>query len=106
MNEQKPFVLVLIRDNSLMRHWSFLAVDELAVARHVLRYYWQYEDVFWALRISLRDVESVSPEQLLKEIRDSYPNQRVRAVLHLLAVADPADCGQDESLRTGSEIRS
>lgn len=41
MNEPNQFVLVLIRENALMGHWSFRAADELAVARHVLRQPWQ-----------------------------------------------------------------
>ena len=40
---------------------------ELAVARHILRHCWDYEDVFWALRISLRDVKNWSAEKLLPE---------------------------------------
>ncbi len=90
MNEPNLYVLVSIMENALMGHWSFRAADELSVARYVLRNPWQYEDVFWALRISLREVDRITPEELLQAIRDSYPNTHVRAVLYLLPVKEPA----------------
>ncbi len=92
MNEANQFVLVVIREDALMGHWSFRVADELAVARHLLHDSWEYENVFWALRISWREIEQLSPEQLLQAIRDSYPNRHVRAVLYLLRVESPADC--------------
>ncbi len=98
MNEANQFVLVSIMENALMGHWSFRAADELAVARHLLRDPWQYENVFWALRISWKEVEQLDPEQLLQAIRDSYPNRHVRTVLYLLRVESSADCTQGESL--------
>lgn len=96
MNEANQFVLVSIREDALMGHWSFRAADELAVARHLLDDPWQYENVFWALRISWKEVEQLSPEQLLQAIRDSYPNRHVRAVLYLLRVESPASCVQEK----------
>lgn len=102
MSQQNQFVLVSIMDNALMGHWSFRAADELAVARHLLRDPWQYQDVFWALRISVQDVQRLSPADLLQEIHGSYPNSHVRAVLHLLRIAQTADCGQDEALGAAS----
>ncbi len=79
-------------ENALLGHWSFRAEDELAVARHMLRDPWEYQDVFWALRASVQEVERATPEELLQAIRDSYPNPHVRAALYLLPIADPADC--------------
>jgi hypothetical protein len=97
MNENQ-FVLVSIMENALMGHWSFRAADEPTVARHLLRHPWQYQDVFWALRLSPKDVECLSPDELLQAIRDSYPNPHVRAVLYLLRIVEPADCAQADSL--------
>jgi hypothetical protein len=96
MNRQKQFVLVSIMENAFMGHWSFWASDEVTVARHLLLNAWNYQDVFWALRISLRDVERLSAEELLQAIRDSYPNQKVRAVLYLFPIGEPADCAKAE----------
>jgi len=98
MNEQNQFVLVSIMENALMGHWSFRAVDERAVACHLLRHAWEYQDVFWALRLSPKDVENLGPDELLHAIHDSYPNQHVRAVLYLLRITQPADCAPAELL--------
>jgi hypothetical protein len=101
MREQKQFVLVSIMENALMGHWSFRAPDELAVARYLLGHLWEYQDVFWALRISPDEVESLSPEELLQAIHDSYPNQHVRAVLYLLPIGPTAVCTPAESTIMG-----
>ena len=85
-------MLVCVSEDALVRHWSFRASDELAVARHLLRDPWEYQHVFWALCISVQEVKTLRPEELLQAIRDSYPNRRVQAVLYLLPVATPADC--------------
>jgi len=97
MNEPPQFVLVLIRENALMRHWSFRAADELAVARHVLHHAFEYEDVFWALRISLVDIEGLEAKELLQAIHDSYFNQKGHVVLYLLPVEQTVDCLPAES---------
>ncbi len=102
MTDQNLFVLVSIMENALMGHWSFRAKDELAVAHHLLRHAWDYDKVFWALRISLREVDQITPENLLQAIHDSYPNQRVRAVLYLLRVTEPAQCSEPEPLENAA----
>jgi hypothetical protein len=84
-------------ENFLKGYWSFRASDELTVIRYLLRHAWNYTDVFWALRISMREVDQVTPEELLQAIHESYYTQRVRAVLHLLRVTEPADCSEVES---------
>lgn len=102
MNERKHFLLVSIREDALMGYWSFHADNELAVARCLLRDPWQYQDVFWALRVSLSEAERLGPEELLAAIHGSYPNARVRAVLYLLPVVQPADCSDVTSTRPTS----
>jgi hypothetical protein len=98
MSAENQFVLVAITKNFLKGYWCFRASDELSVARHLLRHAWNYTDVFWALRVSLREVDQVTPEELLQAIRNSYYNQRVRAVLYFLRVSEPADCSGVESI--------
>jgi hypothetical protein len=72
MPDQPFFFLVSMMDDALMGHWTFRAADELAVMWQLLRDPWSYEDVFWGLRISLRDIDQVTPEELLEAIKDSY----------------------------------
>lgn len=86
MPDQPLFFLVSIMDDALMGHWTFQAADELSVMRHLLRDPWSYEDVFWGLRISLRDIERVTPEELLQVITDSYGPAKTRTVLYLIRV--------------------
>jgi len=92
MSEPNLFMLVSQMEGQLMGYWSFRARDELAIARYLLHDPWEYQDVFWALRISVQEVETLSPEGLLHAIRDSYWNPHVRAVLYLLPIVQPADC--------------
>jgi hypothetical protein len=68
----------------------------LAVATHLLRDPWEYQDVFWALRISTTEVQHMQPAELVQAIHDSYPNQRVRAVLYLLKIDRPIDCSSTQ----------
>jgi hypothetical protein len=104
VNEVREFVLVSIMDNSLMGHWAFQATDELAVARFLVQNAWRYQDVFWALRIPLKEAERVPPEDLLRAIRGSYADSHRRAVLHLIATGPVVNCaevGQEEPSQEG-----
>lgn len=94
MNEQNLYVLVALMEDALMGHWAFRAADELAVARHLARNAWQYQDVFWALGISLKEADRLSPEYLLQAIRDTYRNPHRRAVLYLLNASTPVSCDE------------
>jgi hypothetical protein len=104
MNGQNLFVLVCVKEDVLLGQWSFRASDELAVARHLLQNAWDYQKVFWALRISVQEVDDMRPEELLQAISDSYYNQRLRGVLYLLRVAPPADCDGAGSLNGGPVV--
>jgi hypothetical protein len=103
MNEPNLFVLVIQSEGALLGHWSFRAADELTVARQLLQNAWDYQDVFWALRISTEVVQYLGPVELLQAIRDSYPNPHVRAVLYLLPISPVVDCDAAESRRSVPE---
>lgn len=92
MPDQTLFFLVSVMDDALMGHWTFRAADEMAVMRQLLRDPWSYEEVFWGLRISLREVDRVTPEELLQTINDSYGPAKTRTVLYLIRVAPEAIC--------------
>ena len=87
---KKTFVLVCIRDTTLMWHWTITADDELDVARHILPQPWTYENVFWALRINMQRVDAVREEQSLHSIKESWFERRGRAVLYLVPVEPTA----------------
>lgn len=86
MTDQPLFFLMSIVDDSVWDHWTFRAPDELAVMRHLLRYPWDYDGLFWGLRISPREIDQLTPEQLGKAIENSYGSPRCRAVIHLIRV--------------------
>jgi hypothetical protein len=90
MPDQPFFFLVSVMDDALMGHWTFQAADELAVMQQLLRDPWSYEDVFWGLRINLRQIDCVSPEELLETIKNSYGPAKTRTVLYLICVS-PGD---------------
>jgi hypothetical protein len=100
MSELNLYVLFSIREDCLLDQWSFRASDELSVARHLFRNVWDYEYVFWALRLTVEEVEQITAEELLQAIHDSYDNMpHVRAVLYLVRVTAPALCVSEESLQ-------
>ena len=87
MSEPNLFVLVCIRDNALMWHWTISATDELDVARQIRRNPWSYENVYWALGVHMSKTKELDAEELLKAIQDSYMNMNsLPAVLHLMPV--------------------
>jgi hypothetical protein len=92
MPDQPFFFLVSMMDDALMGHWTFRATDELAVMRQLLRDPWSYKDVFWGLRISLREIERVTPEELLQAINNSYGPAKTRTVLYLIRVSAGEIC--------------
>lgn len=92
MTQRNTYVVAVIMEGALMKHWSFHAADELAVARHLLTDPWEYEDVFWGLHMSHDEATRLKPEELLQAIRDSYPNNRVRAIVYLLPVVNVIKC--------------
>src|SRR5438105_12590562 len=92
MPDHPFFILVSIREDALVGHWTFRAADELAVMRHLLRDPWSYEDVFWGLRIDLREIEQVTPEQLFQAVSDSYGPAKTRTVLYLIRVSPGEIC--------------
>jgi hypothetical protein len=80
MNEKALFVLVSIMEDALMDFWTFRAKDELEVAQHLLQHSWKYEDLFRAIRISLKEVDELSPDTLLQAI-DGSPFRPRRFVI-------------------------
>jgi hypothetical protein len=86
MPDATLFILVAIDDDALVGSWTFRANDELAIAHHLLRHAWDYEHVFARLRISLRRIDQVTPEELLRAIHNSYSNVHCNATFHLIRV--------------------
>jgi hypothetical protein len=95
MPEQPLFFLVSIMDDALMGHWAFRAADELAVMRHLLGNPWSYERVFQGLGISLRKIEEVTPDELLRAMQDSYGPSHSPEVLYLIRVPAAEICRVD-----------
>jgi hypothetical protein len=97
MPEQPLFFLVSILDDALVGHWTFRAADELSVMRHLLRNPWNYERVFQGLDISLRRIEQVTPDELLRAIQQSYGPSRCPEVLYLIRVTADEVCAVDNA---------
>jgi hypothetical protein len=97
MNEKTLFVLVSLMEDALMDFWTFRAKDELEVARHLLDHSWKYEDLFRALRISLKEVDELSPDTLLQAIDGSYMDARNAFSVYLLPILPEEICNIEEA---------
>jgi hypothetical protein len=73
------------------------AKDELEVARHLLQHAWKYEDLFRALRISLKEVDELSPDTLLQAIDGSYMDARNAFSVYLLPIPPEEICNIEEA---------
>ncbi len=71
MNTYPLLFLTSSIDEGIMYRLVFRASDEMQVARHLLKNYWQHRRVFEDLRIDWEDVERLTPEGLLKAIHTS-----------------------------------
>ncbi len=97
MNENTLFALISVMEDALMDFWTFRAKDELQVAHYLLQHPWQYEDLFRALRISLKDIDELSPDALLQAIHGSYMDARNEFSVYLRRIPPDKICNVEEA---------
>jgi hypothetical protein len=97
MNEPNLFVLIALMEEALMEFWTFKAKDEVQVARYVLQHSWKYENLFFALRISWKEVDGLSPDTLLQAIEESYGDTRNSCSVYLLRIPPDQICNVEQA---------